>query len=113
MWDIGDRVLALWPVEDVWWYAATVISLENGEFLVAYDDGDRAWLTTEQMAPLDLQEGMTVFGRWQGEEVFYPGTIAKIRGSALFLEYSDGDSEWTTAANIRIALQAPLEAELQ
>lgn len=113
MWDIGDRVLALWPVEDIWWYAGTVIELEDEEFVIAYDDGDRAVLASEHLAPLELTVGTIVHGRFQAGEAYFPGTITELRGNAIFIEYQDGDSEWTTAAMIRIAYQAPLEAELQ
>ncbi len=114
MWNIGDRVLAWWPAEMLWWYAGTIISIEsNGLFLVSYDDGDRAFVYPEAISPLNLRQGTSVFGRFQGGDRYYPGVLTQIKGSAIFIEYVDGDVEWTTAAVIRIALPPPVKSGVQ
>jgi hypothetical protein len=35
--------------------------------------------------------------RWKGRRRTFPGTIAGIKGTKIFIKYDDGDTEWTTA----------------
>ncbi len=48
MFKVGDWVLAMWPVEMVCWYPATVVGTYGGFFDVSYDDGDQARLVVPQ-----------------------------------------------------------------
>ena len=38
---------------------------------------------------------------WKGGGTYYPGTIAKFEDGKYFIQYDDGDTEWTTASYIR------------
>lgn len=99
---VGDRVLAQWPVEVIWWYPAVVYLVERTRAAVQFDDGDRAWVTADQMRPLTIDVGSRVFGRWQGGRFYFPGEVTSKRGDAIYVAYDDGDAEWTTVGMIRV-----------
>lgn len=100
-WGIGDQVLVNWSGDD-YWYPATIVDEEGGEFFVIFDDGDREWVLPDDIAPDDLAEGDRIQGNWQGGGVYYPGYIAERRGNAVLIEYDDGDVEATTIGFLRV-----------
>ena len=102
MFKVGDRVLAMWPVEMVWWYPATVVGTYGEFFDVSYDDGDQARLAASQMKALAIGVGDRVFCRWKGRNQYYPGRVASATGDAIQVQYDDGDKEDTTVRMVRI-----------
>jgi hypothetical protein len=99
---LGDRVLAMWPVEVEWWYPGVVCLVAGNEVEVQFDDGDRSAMTTADVMPLAVGVGWRVFGRWRGDRFYYPGRITEQRGEAIHIDYDDGDSEWTTVSMVRV-----------
>lgn len=43
-----------------------------------------------------IEVGSRVKGNWHNEGLFYPGTVTQIQGDQYYVEYDDGDTEWTT-----------------
>lgn len=126
-WQIGDRVLANWAGERVW-YPATIQSLAGGQFQLLYDDGSTEWTTLAQgqffrlgaydprgpevtASPLqDVQVGDRVDCRWLGGNVFYPGSVTERAGDKIHVRYDDGDEEWTSLAMCRLPPGAVTQA---
>lgn len=99
---IGDKVLAQWPAEMVWWYPATVCGVEGGSIEVQYDDGARTKLQPDQAIPLSIQVGQRVNSRFGGGEFYFGGVVTEMRGNAIHINYDDGDKEWSTVGMVRI-----------
>ena len=99
-WDpkVGDTVLAWWEGNEIY-FVATVVEEEGARSLVVYEDGDQAWVNSNQIKPMDLGPGSRVMAKWSDGK-FYPGRIERIVGRALFIQYNDGDSGWTSWAGI-------------
>ena len=102
MFNVGSRVLAMWPVEVEWWYPGVVCGLAGAEFEIQFDDGDRTVVTQGELLPLAIGVGTRVWGRYQGGRFYYPGKVSEQRGEAIHIEYDDGDQEWTTVTMVRI-----------
>jgi hypothetical protein len=100
--NIGDRVLARWPQEKEWWYPGVVCATHGAELEVQYDDGDRAVVHADLARPLDLQPGARIHCRYQGGPTFYPGRVAGAVGSAIQINYDDGDKETSSVSMVRI-----------
>jgi hypothetical protein len=100
--NIGDRVLARWPQEKEWWYPGVVCSVNAGGYEVQYDDGDRAVVTEDLMRPLNLAAGARIQCRFKGGPSFYDGLVASSIGSAIQVNYDDGDSESSSVSMVRV-----------
>ncbi len=98
--NIGDRILGQWEPE--WFYPGVIVNSTGSVIEVQFDDGDRAQLRPDQVRPLNVQVGSRVYGRWQGGGQYYPGRISSVNGSAINIDYDDGDKEGTTVSMIRI-----------
>lgn len=48
--------------------------------------------------------GDEVTVNWQEGGTYYPGKIAEIKDTLYFIKYNDGDSEWTSAKNIKLTV---------
>lgn len=96
----GTRVWAHWEPTKL--FAGTVEEIQSNEVCVQFDDGDKTWVMSDQVMPLLLEEGMQVMARWQMEHAFFPGTITRVDGERIYIEYDDGDEEWTTPAALGI-----------
>jgi hypothetical protein len=99
---IGDRVIAQWPAEKSWWYPGVVVS-DGGQIEVQFDDGDRAVLGPDQMKSLAIGPGSRVHCRWKGGSSYYPGKVSDARGSAIHVNYDDGDQEWSSVCMVRVS----------
>ncbi len=100
-WHRGQRVLAQWE-PDGYYYPGTITAHDEHSYLVIYDDGDKATVTADQLAPLDIKVGSRVFGRWQGDTLYYAGEVDQQEGAAIHIAYDDGDKEWTTVRMVRV-----------
>lgn len=107
----GDRILGRWL--DLWWYPATILFLDKGRYHVQFDDGDRGALLETQMLPLQVEVGDRVQCRPKFEPrlVYKVGTITRVAGEIIDVEYEDGEQETNTSIS-RIRLwrcPAPVE----
>jgi hypothetical protein len=96
----GDRVLACWY--DLFWYPGVILSVEGKRVHVAFDDGDQALVTPDQVEGLDIGVGDRVFCRWKGGPQFYPGEVVQKEGERIHVRYDDGDEEWTSVRMVRV-----------
>jgi hypothetical protein len=103
--NIGDRVLARWPQEKEWWYPGVVVTSAGSEVEVQYDDGDRSTVHVDLVRPLELRLGLRIQCRYQGSTAFYPGLVACVTGSAIQVNYDDGDRESSSVSMIRVNTQ--------
>ena len=100
--NVGDRVLARWPQETEWWYPGVVCEANGVEVLVQYDDGDRSQVHVDLVRPLELKVGTRIQCRYQGGKAFYPGQVAGVVGSAIQVDYDDGDKESSSVSMVRV-----------
>ncbi len=96
----GNRVLACWF--DLYWYPGCIVSVDGKRIHVAYDDGDQALVTPDQVKPLDIQVGDRVFCRWQGGPEYVPGEVVEQEGERILVQYDDGREEWTSVRMVRV-----------
>ena len=50
-----------------------------------------------------LAVGTRVECRWKGGPTYFRGRISQLDGEYVYIEYEDGDKEWTTGDLIRLA----------
>lgn len=98
-WVEGERCLGQWS--DGYWYPATVSAVEDGNFNVAFDDGDRATLGDSQIKQIDWGVGTSVECNWKSGGSYYPGTIVSKNGDSIHINYDDGDQEDTVIGKCR------------
>ena len=89
----GERVLANWQQDD-YWYICTIQEIIETEIHVIYDEGTREILTIENLRKVAIKPGDFIEGRWLGEMNYYPGTVIKVKGENVKIEYKDGKKEW-------------------
>jgi hypothetical protein len=87
---IGNRVLALWE-PDNYWYSGTITNINGGRFEIKYEDGQRMWLTEENIMLLGYRVDDPVECRWKGQNLYYVAHILKIDGNNITVQY-DCDS---------------------
>ena len=110
MWNLGDRVLALWPGDMKWWYPGVVVGVEGSRFELQFDDGDRSMVSASEIAKLEFPTGAKIHSRISSELAYVPAAVLKQQGSALLLRISkeimanaSKDIEiWTSVAMVRI-----------
>jgi hypothetical protein len=100
-WKVGDRILANWT-HDAYWYPATIQSMDGERIYVNFDDGDKEWTTGEFLMDIDIEVGGRVYCRWKGDPYYFPGRIARKEGEKIYVQYDDGDTEWTTISFVRV-----------
>jgi hypothetical protein len=100
-WKVEDRVLANWTHDD-YWYPATIKSMDGERIYVHFDDGDKEWTTSDHLMSIDIEVGDRVHGRWNGGPIYYAGRVAQQEGEKIYIEYEDGDEEWTTISSVRV-----------
>ena len=97
----GKRVFAKW-IHDGYWYPATIKKIEGERIYVLFDDDDKEWTTSENIVAENIEIGDRVYGNWKGQGYYYPGRIAGRRGDRIYIQYDDGDREWTTIGRVRV-----------
>ncbi|MEO7454150.1 MAG: hypothetical protein ABIV13_05240 [Fimbriimonadales bacterium] len=102
MFNVGDRVLAMWPVEMEWWYPGTVVAIDGDFFDICYDDGQRARLAEVQLRQLSIGVGNKVYCQWKGGDQYYPGKVTRATKEAVHVQYDDGDAEDSIVGMIRV-----------
>src|ERR1043165_6488177 len=91
-WKIGDRVMGEWGPQRVL-FPGIIDGFKNGRYHVRFDDGDKAWLSAEQIVKLELKIGSRVMGRCRGGPHFFAGTIDRLQGERIHIHYDEGDQE--------------------
>jgi hypothetical protein len=99
----GDRVWAPWMSGVL--FVGTVDRIQEPEVHIHFADGDHGWVRLEQLIPFRLPVGLRVMGRWRMGNAYYPGVVAEVQGERVYVQYDDGDREWTKPA----ALALPCE----
>jgi hypothetical protein len=104
---IGDRVLAKWPGERIWWYPGVVCGNEDDQIELQFDDGDRAVVLQEDLSPLQFPAGTIVQARIDRDLRYIPATVLEQRGQALLLRFPNDAEMWTSICLVRVALDSP------
>lgn len=85
-------------------YAAVVTERQaDGRLTVVYADGDSETIDASGFKPDRLGVGTRVEARIRAWPRFFPGHVARRIGHALFIEFDDGDRQWTSIGLVRIA----------
>lgn len=96
----GDRVLAKWPADGLW-YPARVQSVDADGLKIAFDDGDLLTLSERDLRAIDWRVGTRVSCNWQNKGRYFGAKIAAIKGEAIEIAYDDGDREQATISRCR------------
>lgn len=88
----GDRVLARWA-EDGLWYPAKVQYADRLGLHVTYDDGDVATLRPTDLMILNWRVGTTIECDRSNEGEYETARISQKRGDSMEVRYSDGAAE--------------------
>lgn len=112
---VGTRVLGLWS--NGHWYPGRIGDVRGSEAFVQFDDGDKAWLPPQKIAPIPTvappagsTDGLVVGARVMGEwspGAWYPGMIAEAREPEYFVKFDDGDEAWLPPNRIRLGAPPP------
>ena len=101
----GDRVLAQWEADGMW-YPARITAVEGRAIHVAFDDGDLAVVGALQVRAVDWTAGTRVQCNWKNRGQYYAGTISFRAGERIDVRYDDGDNETMTLGRCRSATYA-------
>lgn len=100
---VGEMVFARW-VHDGYWYLAEIKQIKDNSFYIRYlVDGKKERVSLSQLAKNELMTGDRIDGNWKGQGRYYPGVISSINGDRLNVQYDDGDTEETTAVQVRLS----------
>jgi hypothetical protein len=112
---IGRRIAVYWSDDDEYYEGTVTQQRERGSFFVEYDDGDQEWVDAETKVKIlngtaskrqhernalvsRVRIGSRVSVWWPAENKNYIATVTKIKvgkSKPHYLEYEDGDVEWT------------------
>lgn len=112
-WPEGSRVLAVWPIEQIFWYPATVKRSTKRWVEVAYDDGHKARVKASEVMKIDIRAGSRVFVRLKGGPLYHPAEVTEINGEKIRVAYDDGGTETTTLSVIRVMRGPGLNVDWQ
>jgi len=101
-WPQGSRVLAVWPIEQIYWYPATVKASTANWVDVDYDDGGKARVAPGEVMEIDIAVGSRVFARFGGGPLYHPGEVTHVKGENIRVAYDDGRTEATTISVVRV-----------
>ena len=91
--EIGDSVLAYWDGGDGAYFVGTIVENKKTDYLIVFEDGDTADVSKNQVKKNDIKVGSKVIARWKDGQ-YYPASVAKIVGRALYVHYADGTKGW-------------------
>jgi hypothetical protein len=101
-WREGSRVFAVWPIEQIFWYPATVKRSTSRWVEVAYDDGHKARVKASEVMEIDIAVGSRVYARMRGGPSYFPAKVTHVDGDKIRVAYDDGGTENTTINVIRV-----------
>ena len=96
----GDRVLALWEADGLW-YPGEVEYVDRQGIHIIFDDEDEAVVGRHEVRRLNWRVGMRIECNWQDEGEYYPGRITSMRGESISFLYDDGAREQITVSSCR------------
>ena len=88
----GDRVLARWA-EDGLWYPAKVQYVDRLGLHVTYDDGDVATLRESDLLILNWRVSTIIECDRDNQGEFETATISQKRGDSIEVRYTDNQAE--------------------
>jgi hypothetical protein len=91
-WRVGDRVLACWSRNGLW-YAGTVRGAEADSYHVLFDDGDQTWVKADELAALELPAGTRVLAPRPGRLGYCPAEVRSFDGVRVRLRYEEDGGE--------------------
>ena len=104
--EIGQCIEAQFAGKPKWYTGRIAAALQNGNFNIIYDDGDREEDVEPHMIRVlqprrrkaiqrEFHMGQSVEGRYQGKKFWYTGRISSIRANGRYdIDYDDGDKEF-------------------
>ena len=98
--DVGDRVLARWTPDDMW-YPARITAITGREVTVAYDDGDVAIMDAADVRQLDWRVGSRLQCNWKNQGPYYWGEVVSMEDEVITFHYDDGYKETMTVSRCR------------
>jgi hypothetical protein len=98
--EAGDRVLARWAADGMW-YPARVSAVQGRDVSVAYDDGDVAVVDAGDVRAIDWATGSSLQCNWKNQGAYYGGEVAAMDGETITFHYDDGTSETMTISRCR------------
>jgi hypothetical protein len=98
--EAGDRVLARWAADGMW-YPARVSAVQGREVDVAYDDGDVAVVDAADVRAIDWRPGSRLQCNWKNQGAYYWGKVAAMSGEQITFHYDDGYAETMTISRCR------------
>jgi hypothetical protein len=96
----GDRVLAQWDADGLW-YPARITAVEGRAIHVAFDDGDVAEVGALQVREVDWRVGTRLECNWHNQGRYYGGVVTFLEGERIDFRYDDGDRETMTIGRCR------------
>jgi hypothetical protein len=110
MWNLGDRVLALWPGDMTWWYPGVIVGTDGSDLELQFEDGDRSLVTSSNIVKLEFPRGANIHARIGRDLSYLPATVVRQQGSALLLRFAkelivdaiEDIEVWTSVAMVRI-----------
>ena len=99
----GDRVLAQWQGDRLWFPGVVHSVGEDGSVAIRYDDGTSEIRPANQVKPYDWDVGTRIDAIWSGNGQWYAATIieADPDGSILAVRFDDGIVEQTVTGRCR------------
>lgn len=97
----GEPILSFVAGTGVW-YAGYLNKIEKTLVDIQLSIGSSVRVGLDNIRPLKISVNDRVFARWQGGPVLYTGKAAKVEGDRVFIEYDDGDKEWTTSILVNV-----------
>jgi hypothetical protein len=91
---IGEWVLGNFQSRG-YWYSRVVARADVNGVTIKYDDGDVETVPYERLRPYNWGVGSRVECNFQNSGQWYKGTIQQLGGTALSINYDDGDFERT------------------
>lgn len=96
----GDRVLARWTPDGMW-YPARIADVTGREVTVRYDDGEIAIMDAADVRQLDWRTGSRLQCNWKNQGLYYWGDVVAMAGEELTFHYDDGYKETMTVSRCR------------
>ena len=98
--EAGDRVLARWAADGMW-YPARVADVSGTEVTVTYDDGQVAIMDAADVRAVDWGAGSRLQCNWKNQGAYFWGKVADVDGEQLTFVYDDGYRESLTISRCR------------
>jgi hypothetical protein len=100
---VGSNVFVNYQHQGLRFAGTVTARRENGQLHIVYLDGDTEWADADTVGPDDIAQGTRVHVRRSWEPpVWVRGTVQQRHGAAVFVEFDDGGTAWTSLFRIRV-----------